>query len=115
MPTVGPDGNIALVGQTTSKDFPVTPDALQKTYAGGGSDAVLAVISADGSKLVYATYIGGKGDDLIRGLAVTPAGEIYLAGNTNSDDLPFISRDAAQPKRKGGHDGFIIKLAPAKR
>jgi len=114
MPTVGPDGNIYMVGSTTSKDFPVTAGALQPKFGGGQDDAVLAVLSGDGSRLVYATYIGGSGSELIRGLAVTETGQIYLAGNTNSDDLPFISRGAVQPKRKGGHDGLIIKLVPAR-
>ncbi|KPK79841.1 MAG: hypothetical protein AMJ81_12705, partial [Phycisphaerae bacterium SM23_33] len=112
MPTAGPGGNIYVVGTTGSKDFPVTAGALQRTFGGGSNDAVLAVLSGDGSRLVYASYIGGSGDDLIRGLAVTKSGEVYLAGNTNSDDLPFISRGAVQPKRKGGHDGIIIKLVP---
>ena len=114
MPTVGPRGEIYMVGATTSRDFPVTPDALQPTFGGGQDDAVLAVLSADGSRLVYATYLGGSGRDLIRGLAVTPAGEVYLAGNSNSDDLPFITRGALQPKRKGGHDGIFIKLTPVR-
>ena len=112
MPTVGPGGRIYMVGSTTSKDFPVTPGALQPKFGGGRDDAVLAVLSADGSKLIYATYLGGSGVELIRGLAVTAAGEVYLAGNSNSDDLPFIDRSALQPKRKGGHDGILIKLAP---
>ena len=111
MPTVGPGGNIYVVGMTSSKDFPVTPDALQMKL-GGKQDAVLAVFSADGSELIYATYIGGSGAALIRGLAVTKDGEVFLAGNSDSDDLPFISPRAIQPKRKGGHDGIVIKLAP---
>jgi len=115
MPIVGPDGNIYMVGQTTSKDFPVTSDALQKTYGGGTGDAVLAVLSPDGAKLLYATYIGGSGDDLIRGLGIGLDGSVYLAGNSDSDDLPYISRNAAQPRRKGRHDGFVMKLAPVKR
>jgi len=114
MPTVGPRGRIYMVGSTTSKDFPVTDDALQRTFGGGQDDAVLAVLSGDGSRLIYATYVGGSGRDLVRGLAVTARGEIYLAGNTDSDDLPFIRRSAVQPKRKGGHDGIVIKLAPAR-
>ena len=75
---------------------------------------MLAVLSGDGSRLIYATYVGGSGRDLVRGLAVTARGEIYLAGNTDSDDLPFISRGAVQPKRKGGHDGIVLKLAPVR-
>jgi hypothetical protein len=113
MPVVDGEGRIYLVGQTSSRDFPVTPDALQKTYAGGQSDGILAVFSPDGSKLIYATYLGGSGDDLIRGLAVGKGGEVYLAGNSSSRDFP-ITPGAAQGKLKGGHDGVIVKLVPAR-
>jgi len=112
MPTVGPRGRIYIVGRTDSRDFPVTDGALQRTYGGGKGDAVLAVLSPDGARLLYATYVGGAGDDLIRGLAVIASGEVYLAGNTSSDGLPLITEGVVQPKRKGGHDGLIIKLAP---
>ena len=112
MPTVGPNGNIHVVGQTTSRDFPVTSNAIQSRYGGGESDAVLAVLSPDGKRLNYATYIGGDGEDLIRGLAIDKADNVWLAGNSNSSRLNVISQIAAQPKRKGHHDGFILKLAP---
>jgi len=111
-PTVGPAGNIYAVGATTSRDFPVTEGALQKTFGGGKGDAVLVVMSPDGKRLVYSTYLGGRGDDLLRGIAVTKTGVVYLAGNSNSDNLPFISPNAAQKKRKGQHDGIILKLVP---
>ena len=87
------------------------------TYFGGSEweqPREVIPLSPDGAKLVYSTYIGGAGSELIRGLAVTAAGEVYLAGNTNSDDLPFMPRGAAQPRRKGGHDGIIIKLTPVR-
>ena len=113
MPTVDARGRIYIVGQTNSKDFPVTADALQRNHAGGKSDAVLAIFSADGAKLLYSTYLGGSGDDLIRTVALGPGGEVYLAGNSNSDDFP-ITAGAAQRKPKGKHDGVIIKLEPAR-
>jgi len=113
MPTVGADGNICIVGHTDSRDFPVTPDALQKTYGGGKGDAVLAILSSDGSKLLYATYLGGSGDDLIRSVTLGENGTLYLAGNSNSDDFP-ISAHAAQRTHRGNHDGVIVKLEPAK-
>jgi hypothetical protein len=113
MPVADAKGRIYLVGQTTSRDFPVTPDALQKTYAGGRSDGILAVLSSDGSKLLYATYLGGSGDDLIRGLALGTGGEVYLAGNSSSRDFP-VTAGAAQPKHKGKHDGVVVKLVPAR-
>ncbi len=57
MPTLDSAGNILMVGQTDSQDFPTTPDAIQPNYGGGRSDGAFAVISPDGSKLLYATYI----------------------------------------------------------
>ncbi|HUW82045.1 MAG TPA: SBBP repeat-containing protein [Phycisphaerae bacterium] len=113
MPTADADGNICIVGQTDSHDFPVTPDALQKTYGGGKSDAILAIFSSDGSKLLYATYLGGSGDDLIRSVTLGENGTLYLAGNSNSDDFP-VSAHAAQRTRNGNHDGVIMKLEPTR-
>ena len=52
MPTPDADGNLFLVGQTSSRDFPVTADALQPAYGGEGSDGALAVLTADASTLL---------------------------------------------------------------
>ena len=111
MPTRGPDGNIFVVGSTSSHDFPVTEDALQKEFGGGREDAAIALLSADGSRLLYASYLGGRGDDLIRCIAVTPRGELLLAGRTSSDDFP-VSPGAIQNRHRGGGDAFLVKLAP---
>jgi len=111
MPTVDDKGNIFIVGSSGSKDFPVTANALQKTFAGGKTDGVLAVVSADGSKLIYATYLGGSGDELIRGVALGPRAEIYLVGRTNSQDFP-LTPGGAQTKAGGKVDAFLVKLAP---
>jgi hypothetical protein len=109
MPTSDAEGRIYVVGYTASSDFPVTPGALQKTYGGKG-DGVFAVLSPDGSRLLYATYLGGPGEDLLRSIALGNSGEVYLLGKTESDQMP-VTAGAAQPKRKGGLDGFVVKLA----
>jgi hypothetical protein len=62
------NGNIWFVLNTNSAGFPVTPDALQKTYGGGTHDAVLVKLSADGSKILYSTYLGGSDDDFSRSM-----------------------------------------------
>jgi len=108
MPTSDAQGNIYLVGHTASSDFPVTPGALQKT-AGGQGDGVLAILSPDGSRLLYATYLGGPGEDLLRSIALGAGGEVYLLGKTASDAMP-VTPGAAQAKRRGGLDGFVAKL-----
>jgi len=119
MPTPDESGNIVVVGTTTSADFPVTADALQKQFGGGGGeggvaggDGVLAILSPDGAELLYATYLGGSGDDLIRSVALGPKGEIYLVGNTSSENFP-VTPGALQTKFGGGTgDAFVVKLVP---
>jgi hypothetical protein len=111
MPTVDARGNIYIVGNTSSRDFPVTADALQSRHAGGQDDAALAILSADGSKLLYATYLGGRGDEMIRSLALGPHGEVYLVGSTSSDDFP-VTANALQANHRGKGDAFVAKLVP---
>lgn len=106
-----PGGNIWVVGNTSSRDFPVTPDALQPKFGGGEQDGLLAVLSPDGSKLLYATYLGGSGDEMIRSMVFGTKGEVYLAGNTGSPDFP-TTPGVLQAKPGGGHDAFIVKLVP---
>ncbi len=113
MPTVDGDGLIYLVGSTTSTDFPVTPDALQPAFGGGAGDGVVAVLSEDGSELLYATYFGGSGDELVRTIALAPDGGVLLGGRTSSPDFPTTSH-AVQPALAGGMDGFVVKLAPSR-
>jgi len=113
MPTPDRRGNIWIVGTTKSADFPVTSDALQLQYGGGAGwdgDGALAALSTDGSRLLYATYLGGGGADLIRSIALGPNGEMYLVGSTSSRDFP-VTDGAVQGALKGPSDGFVVKLS----
>ncbi len=110
MPTPTPNGNIIVVGQTESRDLPVTPGAIQKNHGGGRSDGWLAVFNSDASKLRYCTYLGGNGDDMIRGVALGSKGDLYLVGHTASRDFP-VSAGSAQTRYGGGSgDVFVVKL-----
>jgi len=110
MPTPAPNGDILLVGQTESRDLPVTPDALQARFGGGRSDGWLAILNADASKLLYCTYLGGSGVDMVRSVALGSDGAVYLVGNTSSSDFPITAR-AFQRKIGGGNgDAYVMKL-----
>lgn len=100
-----------VAGWTASDDFP-TQGAAQPTHAGGGHDAFVASLEANGSELRYATYIGGSGDDGGCGVAVDSSGSAYVSGDTGSPDFPVTN--AFQPDYGGGlYDSFIVKVNPA--
>jgi uncharacterized protein (TIGR03437 family) len=83
----GADGAAYLTGYTSSTDFPVTANALQRTLR-GGSDVYVTRIGPSGSALTYSTYLGGSGFELAASIAVNAAGEAYLAGYSDSANLP---------------------------
>jgi len=116
MPTLDDQGNIFVAGHTTSSDFPGAPDALQAASGGTkpaqGGRGVVAILSPDGSKVIYATFFGNSADDLVRSVAVGPKGEVYLVGSTSSRDFPVTS-NAIQTELAGGADAFVVKLVPA--
>ena len=109
MPVLGDRGDIFLVGQTQSRDLPVTANALQAKHGGGRSDGFLAVLAPDVSSLLYCTYLGGSGNDMIRSIALAPGGAIYLVGHTASEDFP-VTRRAVQEDYGGKGDAFVVKL-----
>ncbi len=107
------DGDLHLVGSTTSSDFPVTPGAFQ-TKLGGDRDGFYARVSgADQSSLMYATYVGGSTDDVAESVASNKFSSlegrpyVYIAGKTLSQDFPHTTGDSS---RVGG--AFVVKLCP---
>jgi hypothetical protein len=100
-------GAAYVTGETDSSDFP-TMHPLQPTYGGGNGDAFVAKLTADGSALVYATYLGGSGFDRGSGIAVDAAGAAYVTGFTTSSDFPTV-----QPLQSTSNNGdaFVAKLA----
>jgi len=112
MPVSDADGNIWVVGSTGSPDPPVTPDALQKRFGGGQQDGLLAAFSADGAKLLYCSFLGGRGDEMIRSLAFGMDGALCLVGNTTSSDFPATPGALQTAFGGGSSDAFVIRLIP---
>jgi hypothetical protein len=93
-------GNVFVTGGTGSPDFPTAnayqssikygynPDCLCGPVAG---DAFVAKLSADGSTLSYSSFFGGSGNDSANAIALDSAGWAYIAGTTNSADLPTVN------------------------
>lgn len=82
---VGTDDNIYVASVTESSDFPINTLPTKGTYA---ADAIVFRLSADLSKLVWGTRIGGSGYDKANSLKVTALGTIFVCGVTTSPDMP---------------------------
>jgi Beta-propeller repeat len=105
-------GNAYVPGQTSSLDFPTTPEAFQTSFTGGNVDGYLTKIDPTGSGVVYSTYLGGSGDDLAGAVRVDKRGNAYVPGATSSTDFPTTA-DAFQSSNAGGNsDAFVLKLNP---
>jgi Beta-propeller repeat len=102
-------GYAYVTGQTSSTDFPTTPDTLQSMFGGGFLDAFVAKIDVDGSTLVYASYLGGSSDDAGRSVAVDAIGSAYIVGDTDSEDFP-TGEGPSLPPFSGASDAFVAKI-----
>jgi hypothetical protein len=100
-------GQMYISGYTASIDFPVTSNAFQGFYGGGVSDGFFAKLNAAGSQLVYATYLGGTGNDTAYAVALDPAANVYVTGQTQSSNFPLLQ--ALQTAYSEG-EAFVVKL-----
>jgi hypothetical protein len=103
---VDASGNAYVTGQTKSTNFP-TANALHGSTA-GGFDVFVTELSADGSTLIYSTYIGGSSDDSGNAIAVDGSGNAFVAGGTNSSNFP--TQSPFQGTFGGVADAFALKL-----
>src|SRR5439155_85918 len=102
-------GHAYVTGDTSSPDFPTTPGAFDTTL-GGTADAFVTKLHADGSALVYSTYLGGTLNDRGIGIASDDPGNAYVTGHTSSLDFP-TTPGAFDTSLNGMEDGFVAKIA----
>jgi hypothetical protein len=101
---------IYVTGSTASDNFPVTPEVIQPTRA-GGTDLFITKLPPDGSFLGVSTYFGGTGNDDGYDIGVHSATETpYVTGVTTSVDLPTTA-GVVQPVPPSGSNAFVTRLA----
>ena len=116
---VDSSGNAYVTGYTQSSDFP-TSNAVLASYTGGTCmsssstpsgtstfpcpDAFVTEVNAQGSSLVYSTYLGGNAGyppigpaNSANGIAVDSNSNAYVVGTTSSSNFPAIAL-AYQPE-----------------
>ena len=103
-------GNAYVTGDTVSADFP-TVNAYDNLAHVTSLDCFVFKLSSAGDTLLYSTFVGGRGSDEARGIAVDSAGCTYVAGYTDSVDFPTVN--ATDSTLSGSSDCFVFKLSYA--
>jgi hypothetical protein len=104
-------GNAYLTGGSSSFDFPTTLGAFDRSF-NGFADAFVSKLNAQGSALVYSTYLGGASDDAGWAIAVDRDGSAFVTGNTDSFNFPTSPGGYDRSYNGGGNDAFLSKLNP---
>ncbi len=102
-------GNAYIMGQAQAPGFPTTPGALDETFE-GFTDTFVTKISADGTTLIYSTYLGGSDQETGHGIAVDAAGSAHVTGWSSSPDFP-LTPSAYQTATSAGV--FVTRLNAA--
>ena len=108
--TLDTAGRPTLTGLTSSADFPVTPGAFDTSH-NGSDDVFIARLSADGSSLLYSSFLGGGGSDYAFAIAMDDTGRTAVAGAAGSDTFP-TTPGAYDTSFNGGYtDAFVAYLS----
>jgi hypothetical protein len=105
---VDDSGNAYVTGHTNSINFP-TANPFQPFYR-GMSDVFVTKLNADGSSLVYSTYLGGSSIDIGSCIAIDSSRNAYVTGYTFSDNFPTVN--PFQPDHNSGFfsDVFVTRF-----
>ncbi len=106
---VDASGAAYVIGDTTSMDFPTAGSPFQ-SIAATGQTIFVAKINSAGNALVYATYVGGIGNDDDGQIALDSSGNVYASGTTTSVDFPTVT--PVQGALSGSSDAFVFQLDP---
>ncbi len=101
--------------------YPVTTGALQLRFAGGqnqprdvslryASDMALVKYNPTGTRIEYATFIGGNDNEQPHSLIVNGRGELFLMGTTRSGNFP-TTQGAFQRQRLGEIDIVVCRVS----
>jgi hypothetical protein len=109
-------GNAYIASNTASTDFP-TVNAFQTEFRGLDDDVFIAKLNAQGSALLYSTYLGGNNinagtGEYAYGLALDGSGNAYVTGYTFSTNFPLAGA-SFQSSNAGNFDAFVAIINDA--
>ncbi len=122
-----------MTGYAESSDFPITAGATQARLQQNcptiqlpvlnpavrifgqrfnTGDAFVTKISADATRLVYSTFLGGTCGEQGLGITADSSGNAIVVGVTNSSDFPVTAGAIQSLGGSTSVTGFLAKLAP---
>jgi uncharacterized protein (TIGR03437 family) len=123
--TTDSQGNVFITGSTDG-GVPTTPGSYHPQFIGGAcygagqtfpcTDVFVAKFSA-GGQLIWSTYVGGSQSESGRAIAVDAAGNVFIAGTTNSTDFPVtanaLQKTGPVEPAEAPAAGFLVELDAA--
>ena len=104
------EGSIIFGGKTESHSGITSSGAYQESYGGDDYDCLLVKFSPEGARL-WATYIGGSGNDNITGIVCDDSGNIYITGGSRSTESNVLTSPGAYRESiTGDLDAFLMKF-----
>ena len=106
-------GEQIVVGLSGSVDYPITVGAYDDW--GQNYDGVVTKMAPDSSGILWSTFIGGAGDDVVHSIVLDSTQRLVISGYTSSQDFPTTA-SAYDQIGKGGpvgqeFDAFVSKLS----
>jgi len=102
-------GDIYMAASTKSIDFPTVNAFI--SFRQSSQDAVIIKLNSTLTTLLWSTYFGGNGDDAAYALAFdTSQASIYVAGGTQSTNMPTTATAYHVANQGGSADGWITKF-----
>lgn len=113
------NGNFYAGGTVYATGYPIVLGAFQATFQGGGAgggnglqfDMGISKFNANGTSLIYSTYLGGSDNEQPHSLIVDNAGELVVAGRTYSTNYP--TQNAYDNTFNGNADIVLTKFNAA--
>ncbi len=100
-------GRIWVCGGTTSTDLrTVMPLQAEKS---GYEDALIICVSGTGDSLLFASYLGGNGQDRASDLVVDNYGSVGVVGSTSSSNFPTV-KALIDTLAGTAADAFVCKI-----
>jgi uncharacterized protein (TIGR03437 family) len=109
--TIDGGDNVYFAGTTNSSTFPVTAGVVQTTLRSKLGNGFIVKYNLKTAKVIYATYLGGSGQENYLSLAADTAGNAYVAGQTTSADFPVTSGAYETKIPFSDNPGFVTKLS----